>query len=105
MAGHHDDPSMAAGRNMDWEEFTASHDCRYLCIIHDLASGRTMLDTAMACGMTYHDIRELRDRLVEDLGEFMGPSAIADAARVPEWRGSIMVDKESMACRANRRRG
>jgi len=46
-----DDPSMAGARNIDSEEFISTHDCRYICIIHDLASGRTMLDTARACRM------------------------------------------------------
>jgi hypothetical protein len=96
---------MAAGRNVDWEEFLAGHDCRYLCIICDTASGRTMLETARACGMTYPGIREVRARLVKDLEEFMGPSAIADATQVPAWRGNILVDREKVACRADRRRG
>jgi len=99
-----DDPSMAGARNIDWESFISSHDVRYLCIIHDMASGRTMLDTAKACRMTYHDIREIREMLVEDLEEWMGPTAIADAARVPSWRGNILVDREKTACRADRRR-
>lgn len=88
----HDDPSMAAGRNLDWEEFISSHDCRYIWIIHDLASGRSMLDTARACRMTYNDVRLIRDRLVEALEEWMGPSAIEDSMRVPGWRGNLLVD-------------
>ena len=99
-----EDPSQAAGRNIDWEEFLSSHDCRYLCIIHDLASGRTMVDTAKACRMTYNDVRIIRECLVEDLEEYMGPSAIADAGRVPAWKGNLMQDHERMACRADRRR-
>jgi len=100
-----EDPSMEAARNIDWEEFLGSHDMRYTCIVYDLGSGRTMLDTARACGMTYNGIRELREELVDDLERFMGPTAIADAAAVPGWRGSIMVDRERTACRADRRRG
>jgi len=100
-----DDPSMAGARNIDWEEFISTHDCRYVCIIHDLASGHTMLDTARACRIPYHEVREIRDRLVEDLEEWMGPDAIADAMRVPAWLGNIQVDRERTACRADRRRG
>ena len=100
-----DDPSMEAGRNLDWESFLDEHDPRYLCIIHDTAAGFSMLDTARACRMPYHEVREIRDRLVEDLLEYLGPEAIEDAARVPGWRGSIMVDREKTACRADRRRG
>jgi len=105
LAGHHEDPSMEAARNLDWEEFIDEHDPRYLCIIHDLGSGFSMLDTAKACRIPYHEVRGIRDRLVEDLVEWMGPDAIADAAAVPGWRGSIMVDREKTACRADRRRG
>ncbi len=99
-----DDPSMAGARNLDWEEFLDSHDCRYICVIHDMASGRTMQETAKACGTTYAGIREVRDRLVEDLEEWMGPSAIEDAAQIPHWRSNLMQDHERMACRADRRR-
>lgn len=99
-----EDPSMEAGRNLDWESFLDEHDPRYLCIIHDLGSGFSMLDTAKACRVPYHEVREIRNRLVEDLETFMGPDAIADAARVPEWRGNILVDREKTTCRADRRR-
>ena len=100
-----EDPSMSAARNLDWDEFLETHDYRYLCICYDMASGRTMLDTAKACGTGYHEIRELRDRLVEELLEFMGPTAIEDAAKIPTWRSNLMQDHERMACRADRRRG
>jgi hypothetical protein len=99
------DPSMEAARNIDWEEFLDQHDPRYLCLIFDIGSGRSMLDTARACHMPYHEVREIRERLVEDLEEWMGPDAIADAAAVPGWRGNILVDREKTACRADRRRG
>jgi hypothetical protein len=46
----------------------------------------------------------MRDRLVEDLEEWMGPAAIADAVKAPGWRGDIAVDREKTACRAERRR-
>jgi hypothetical protein len=78
---------------------------RYLCICYDLASGRTMLDTAKGCGTPYHEVREIRDQLVQDLEQWMGPDAIANALHVPSWRGNILVDREKTACRADRRRG
>ena len=95
---------MEAGRNLDWESFLDEHDPRYLCIIHDLGSGRTMLDTAKACHVPYHEVREIRDRLADELQEWLGPDAIADALRTPNWMGNIAVDRERTACRADRRR-
>ena len=96
---------MEAGRNLDWESFLDEHDPRYLCIIHDLGSGFSMLDTAKACRVPYHEVREIRNRLVEDLETFMGPDAIADSLRIPNWMGNIAVDREKTACRADRRKG
>ena len=72
---------MEAGRNLDWEWFIDEHDPRYLCVIHDTAAGFSMLDTARACQIPYHEVREIRARLLEDLEEWMGPDAIADALR------------------------
>ena len=105
LADDGEDVALAAARNMDWEEFLDNHDLRYMCLVYDLGSGRTMLDTARACGMTYSDVRTIRDRLVEDLEEYMGGELIEDAARIPSWRGNILQDHEKMACRADRRRG
>ncbi len=102
--GRHEDVAMVAARNLDWEKFLASHDVRYICLVYDLASGHSMLDTARACGMTYAGIRELRERLVEDLVEFLGDEAIADSAAVPAWLSNLRQDHERMACRADRRR-
>ena len=99
-----DDPSTAAGRNVDWEAFLESHDYRYGVIVSDLASGRTMIESAKTCGMTYHGIRETRERLAEDLKGFMGSTAITDSMKIPGWRGNILADKERVACRADRRR-
>ena len=42
-----------------------------------------MLDTARACRITYNDVRLIRDRLVDDLEEWMGPAAIANSTRFP----------------------
>ena len=54
--------------------------------------------------MPYHEVREIRDRLVEELEGWMGPEALADAMRIPPWLGNIQVDREKTACRADRRR-
>ena len=49
-------------------------------------------------------MRVVKERMAEELREYLGDQAIADALRVPGWKGNILVDKEKMACRADRRR-
>ena len=99
-----DDPSMAGARNLDWEGFIETHDYRYGVIVSGMAQGKTAKAMARDCGESYNCVRSLKERLADDLRGFMGDDAIADALRVPGWKGNILVDKEKMACRADRRR-
>jgi len=104
LAGNSDDPSMSASRNVDWEQFLATHDKRYGGLVLDLAAGKKALETARDRRESYFRVRHLKTRLAEDLREYMGEQAIADSARIPAWRGNIMADHEKAACRADRRR-
>src|SRR3954471_2877739 len=37
LASRADDPSIAAGRNVDWQEFLEAHDDRYRVIVNSIA--------------------------------------------------------------------
>jgi hypothetical protein len=100
----HDDPAMTAGRNLDWSEFIDSHDYRYGVILKDFVEGRTVMDRAKENGERYSQVRKLKDRMADELREFMGESAMADCVRAPSWRAGILAEKERVACKADRRR-
>ncbi len=104
LAGNADDPSMAASRFVDWEEFLDSHNPRYKVLVSDIAEGRHVKDTAGKFGFSGRWAYDLRDKLAADLREHFGEDAIADSMQIPSWRGNIMVDQEKAACRAQRRR-
>lgn len=104
LAAEHEDPSMAAARNADWDEFLESHDYRYVLILKGMIEGRTAKDTAAANGKAYKAIYWLQDELAREVREFMGEEAVADSVRVPSWRGNTMADRERASCRADRRR-
>ncbi|MEA3186958.1 MAG: hypothetical protein QOD99_788 [Chthoniobacter sp.] len=99
-----DDPSMEAGRNLDWEAFIETHDYRYGVIVKSTAEGESMVEAAKECHLNYSTAIGLRNRLARELKQFMGEEAVADSVRVPAWRGNIMADKEKAACRVDRRR-
>src|SRR5204862_7695596 len=99
-----EDPAMAGGRNVDWDEFLRSHDYRYGIIVAGIIEGQNLSQTARATGLKYYLLTQLKQRLVDDLVAFMGDHAIADAAQIPSWRANLMVDREHAACRADRRR-
>ncbi len=94
-----DDPSMTAGRNLDWELFLASHDYRYGVILKDIVHAKTALEEAKDMGIHYHKARELRFKMADDLREFMGPDAVADSVKIPLWRAGVHAERERSACR------
>jgi len=104
LAGNADDPSQSASRNVDWEDFLATHNPQYVLLVSELAAGKKALESARDRRESYFRVRHLKTRLAEDLHEYMGDTAIADSARIPAWRGNITADHEKAACRADRRR-
>ena len=104
LSSEHEDPAMTAARDIDWDLFLATHDYRYGVIVQGLLEGRNFGETARGCGAGFSRVYQLKAQLAADLLAFMGSHAIADSARIPAWRASIMADRERVACRHDRRR-
>jgi DNA-directed RNA polymerase specialized sigma24 family protein len=104
LTADREDPSTAAGRNLDWELFIETHDYRYGVIIKGFAQGRTLKDAADECGLGYGHTHQIRRKLETELREFMGAEAIADSLQTPKWKAGILGDRERAACQADRRR-
>ena len=104
LVSEHADPAMEAARNLDWELFLATHDYRYGVIIKGIAEGRSLKDTSRAANDWYPAMYALKNRMAEEVREYLGDNAIADASQIPRWKADIAVDREKTACRADRRR-
>jgi len=104
LESEHEDPAMEAARIVDWEVFIATHDYRYGVIIKGMAEGQTMKATAERSGHLYASLYGLKNRLAEDVREYLGHDAVAQSVQTPKWKASIAVDREKTACRADRRR-
>ena len=104
LTSEEDDPAMTAGRNLDWEEFMDSHDHRFEAILDATATGQTMEPVARRYGCSLSTISSLKRRLGAELRESFGEDILMDVARHPEWQSSIRVEREKVACRADRRR-
>ena len=50
-------------------------------------------------GERYHAVRSLRFKMADELAEFMGPDAVADAVKIPLWRAGVHAERERSACR------
>jgi len=79
-----DDPAEEAARNLDWDQFIASHPPRHRVAILVLASGGTMREAGRRCGIRDSAALLLRKRIAADLLEFFGEDTIR---RLFELRG------------------
>jgi transposase-like protein len=94
---------MTAGRNLDWGEFMDTHDHRFEAILDATATGKTMEPVARRFGCSLSTISTLKRRLSVELRETFGEDILLEVARRPEWQSSIKVERERVACRADRR--
>jgi hypothetical protein len=104
LASEHEDPSMEAARNVDWELFIATHDYRYGIMVKGMAEGQSLKATAEKSGHLYMSLYGLKEKLAEDVRAYLGDKAIAESVKLPRWKASINRDREKTACRADRRR-
>ena len=96
-----DDPSTRAARNLDWDDFTNSHDYRYAVLLKDMAEGKDVLARSKEWRQKYYQTRILKERMEAALREHMGPEAVSDAVRRPLWVGDLHAERERSACRAH----
>jgi len=104
LASEHEDPSMEAARNLDWELFIRTHDYRYGIMIKGIAEGQSLKATAERSGHLYMSLYGLKEKMAEEVRDYLGDAAIAESVRTPRWKASIAVDREKASCRADRRR-
>ena len=104
LAGRDEDPSLRAGRKVDWDGFLEIHNPRYAGLVSDMAVGKTAVESARDAGRSYSSIVALKEKLARDVREYFGEDAIEDSLHQPSWRGGINADKERFACRAERRK-
>jgi hypothetical protein len=104
LASEHEDPAMEAARNIDWELFLSTHDYRYGIMIKGIAEGQSLKATAERSGHLYMSLYGLKEKMAEDVREYLGDAAIAESVRTPRWKASTNRDREKTACRADRRR-
>lgn len=96
-----DDPSTRACRNIDWDSFTSTRDYRYAVLLKDMAEGKNVLARSKEWGTKYDQVRVLKERMETELREHMGPEAVMDAVRRPQWFGDIHAERERAACKVH----
>ena len=103
LGGGHEDPSQAAARNLDWEEFLGGHDQRYPAMAITVANGKSLRTLKKKFRLSDSAISSLKHRMAADIREAMGEDVLREVMRSPRWRGDITVEHEKALCRGARR--
>ena len=102
LACNDEDPSLAAARNIDWEDFLLSGDAMTGLMIGAFARGDTMRDLKGVTGLSDSGIsdrkRQMDARLVEHFGADSLDACLADAGRDPVWMADLIAEREAEAC-------
>lgn len=97
-----EDPSVVAGRKMDWEEFVAGQDECTKAIILVIAEGGSIVGLASQFKLSASSIQNRKQKLAMALLEFMGIDVLVESTRQPAWRDGIVASREKSACRFDR---
>lgn len=104
--GDTDDPAEEAARNLDWDQFIATHSERHRVAVLVLARGGTMREAGRICGISDSAACSLRKRVAADLLEFFGEGIVRrllDGMR-PGWSSDLQAGRERHLCHALRSR-
>ena len=100
------DPAEDAARNLDWDQFLASHPPRHRIAVLVLARGGTMREAGRLCGISDSAACQLRRRIAGDLLEFFGEKIIRRllSGMRPGWSSDLQAGRERHLCHARRSR-
>jgi hypothetical protein len=98
----HDDPSVQAARNVDWETIYGNQTPRRRKLLAVAAEGSTLRHGARLLGLSDSGIQLEKKKLAWALAEFMGANILSEVTRQPPWENNIMTGRERQACRAPR---
>ena len=102
LAARIDDPSIAAARNLDWEEFLNEHEPLTRRMVETLAGGETMRDLKDIYGWSDSTLSNRKRAMASDLRECFGDDCIREAGREPLWASNLRVGQEKELGRRDR---
>ena len=103
ISNDHEDPATVAARKMDWDSFLAQLSQIEQLVVAFLCAGKTLRDAARKVGVCDSTMQTYRRKIAVKLLEFMGIEILRDLAHVPHWRIGLDCERESQACRNDRR--
>ena len=103
ISNDHEDPSMQAARQLDWDSFLTGLNKMERLVVEFLGAGKTLRAAARKVGVGDATMQRYRRQLAVKLWAFMGADILQDIVRLPGWKNGLNADRERLACRLERR--
>lgn len=102
MCRDQDDPSMAAARNLDWQEFRHTQNPEQRRLLGFIAEGLDVSEIARALKSSRLAVRQCMEELRAAVVDYFGDGLMLDACRSPMWCDDLRASREQVACRSER---
>ncbi len=99
LASTGEDPSVAGGRQLDWDAAADTLDDRERKILDATASGFQGKELAAECKVSAPRITQLKREIGEKLRYAFGGDALAACVCEPVWQAGLRAGREKRACR------
>ena len=101
----HEDPATVAGRNLDWKQLLTGLSHIEKMVVEFLGAGKTLRDVGRQFGLSDSTLQNYRRKLAVKILECMGADVLHDIVVAPGWRINLDCERQSQACRSDRRAG
>lgn len=103
LSNDREDPATVAARKLDWDSFLKGLSQIEQLVVEFLSAGKTLREVARKVGVCDSTMQSHRRKIAAKIREFMGTDILMDLGHVPGWRIDLDCERESQACRNDRR--
>ena len=103
ISNDREDPGTVAARKLDWDKFLDQLSHGEQLVVEFLSAGKTLREAGRKVGVSDFTMQRYRKKIAVKALEFLGADVLADIAHMPGWRIDLDCERESQACRNDRR--
>ena len=103
LSNDQEDPSQIAARHLDWQTLYQRLTEKEQAIVDHLLAGGSVSEVAWGFKVSRSAMQQCKERLVQQIKEFMGVDILFEVLRLPGWKHNLNTTREKLACRYERR--
>ena len=99
LASPPDDPSVEAGRRLDWHGLLHKLDAVAKAILRALADGSELTRLVTPLKLSRSSLQTRKEKLAKLIRECLGDDILRQVQEHPGWRNGLEATRERLACR------